>query len=153
MKNLIFIIYLIVLHFPSISQISGTVTYVSDGDTFHLITESGNKIKVRVADIDCPESTQEYGLEAKQFTNQAIKGKQVALTIKQTDRYGRKVAFVTYDGKDLSQQLLKHGLAWHYKRYSILAKYAQMEDSARYNKIGLWQSKNPMAPWDYRKNN
>lgn len=139
------------LPFVCSSQITGKVTYVSDGDTFHLITSEGKKIKVRVADIDCPEKSQAYGLEAKAFVLGEIKHKQVELLVKDTDRYGRKIAFVKYDGKDLSEQLLKNGYAWHYKKYSNLASLAVLELFARSAKLGLWKESNVLAPWEYRK--
>lgn len=145
--------FVILLFLPLVcySQIAGTVSYVSDGDTFHFISEDGEKIKVRVADIDCPERTQEFGLEAKEFTLLEIADKQVMLVVKDTDRYGRKVSFVKYEGKDLSEQLLINGLAWHYKKYSTLQALSELEAAARASKAGLWHSATPVPPWEYRK--
>lgn len=149
MKILLF--FFILLPGIGLSQITGKVTYVSDGDTFHLITSEGNKIKVRVADIDCPERSQDYGLEAKEFVVREIKDKTVSLQIKETDRYRRKVAFVTYSGKDLSEELLKNGLAWHYKRYSNKEYLGNLEMIAKESGKGLWSVANPIAPWEWRK--
>ena len=132
------------------TEITGTVVYVSDGDTFHLIQDNGEKIKVRVADIDCPERTQDYGLEAKAFVIAEIKDRTVSIVIKDSDRYGRKIAFVKYDGKDLSEELLKNGFAWHYKKYSELEYLSTLEEDSRNKKKGLWADLTPMAPWDYR---
>lgn len=147
-----FLLFLfIIFHFAAYAQLSGKVSYVSDGDTFHLITAAGEKIKVRVADIDCPERTQAFGLEAKAFTMKEINGLTVQLVVKETDRYGRKVAFVKYLNKDLSEQLLKAGLAWHYKKYSTLDAFADLENKARITKAGLWSDPSPIPPWDYRK--
>ncbi len=46
--------------------------------------------------------------------------------------------------------MVKDGNAWHYKKYSDSATLAQAEVTARKAKTGLWQSDDPMAPWDYR---
>lgn len=141
------------IHANQTQTLSGTVVYVSDGDTFHLIDAAGTKHRVRVADIDCPESTQAYGLEAKAFTLQMIKDKTVELRVKELDPYGRLVAFVKVDEKDLSEELLKAGLAWHYKRYSTLEHFGKMEAVARKERIGLWSEVSPEPPWDYRRRN
>jgi len=91
-----FITVFTILFFPliTIAQISGTVAYVSDGDTFTFYDESGDKIRVRVADIDCPEKDQSFGLEAKEFTMSQLKGKSIQLEVKEIDRYNRTVAYV-----------------------------------------------------------
>jgi len=130
--------------------INGKVVYVSDGDTIHVIPKGGEKIKVRVEGIDCPEITQEFGLEAKAFVVDAILHKQVKIMVVDVDRYGRKVARVYYGQKDLSVELLKNGLAWHYKKYNQETELAALESDARKRKAGLW-SNHFVAPWDYRK--
>ena len=38
-----------------------------------------------------------------------------------TDRYGRTIAFIFVGSTDLNKELLKAGLAWHYKQYSSAA--------------------------------
>lgn len=143
-----FITVFTILFFPliTIAQISGTVAYVSDGDTFTFYDESGDKIRVRVADIDCPEKDQSFGLEAKEFTMSQLKGKSIQLEVKEIDRYNRTVAYVKYDSKDLSEMLIINGLAWHYKKYSKKPHYQDLEDQAKIQKIGLWSTKNPLAP-------
>jgi endonuclease YncB( thermonuclease family) len=58
---------------------------------------------------------------------------------------------VYYEDKCLNEELLKAGLAWHFKRYSDDGNLQSMEDQARANKIGLWQDNNPISPWDWRR--
>ncbi len=149
MKRLFILFFL--FPFVGFAQLHGEVSYVSDGDTFHLVTKDGDKIKVRVAGIDCPERNQAHGLEAKAFVMDEIKGKTVELKVKETDRYGRKVAYVYYSDKDLSAELLKMGLAWHYVKYSDNALYEAMEEKARSQQTGLWADFNAIAPWEFRK--
>ena len=149
--NLPFILILVLLPITCFSQIIGTAVYISDGDTFYLFTERYGRVKVRVADIDCPERSQDFGLEAKEFVINEIEGKTVTLEVKGMDPYGRTIAFVKYDDKDLSEQLLINGLAWHYKKYSELESFSELEKQACEAKKGLWAASNPIAPWDYRK--
>ncbi len=146
---------ILVLLFPilvfSQKPLSGKVVYVSDGDTFHLKPEEGKKIKIRVADIDCPERTQPFGLVAKAFVVEEIANSVVVAIIKDRDRYGREIAYIRYRGKDLSEELLKNGLAWHYKKYSDSLLFTDLEEEAREKMIGLWGQKEPVAPWDHRQ--
>ena len=45
-------------------------------------------------------------------------GKDVEVQERDKDRYGRTVARVIVVGKDVSIELVKAGLAWHFKKYS-----------------------------------
>lgn len=87
---------------------------------------------------------------AKKFTTGEVALKNVTYEVLEIDSYGRSVAKVFYDGKYLSEEIVKNGFGWHYKKYSISEKLAVLEQSARDNKIGLWYDKNPIAPWDFR---
>lgn len=151
-KSVLFSLLLIPCLLFGQNSLTGKAVYFSDGDTFHLLPANGEKVKVRVADIDCPERAQPFGLEAKEFVMNQLKDKEITINIKETDRYGRKVARVIYDGKDLSEELVKHGFAWHYKRYSNDPELAELEQLARKDKLNIWSKPKPVPPWDYRKN-
>ncbi len=83
---------------------------VSDGDTI-VVLRDRSSIKVRLEGIDCPERGQDFGHKAKQFTSRLVFGKTVKIDAIGQDRYGRIVARVVVDGKDVSVELLKLGLA------------------------------------------
>ncbi|WP_372714351.1 thermonuclease family protein [Ilyobacter sp.] len=152
LKKIISLFFILTLSLFS-QTINGKVTYVSDGDTVHL-ESSGQKYKIRFYGIDTPEKSQEFGLEAKEFTHERIFGKTVDVDVKDTDRYGRKVGTVYYDGKDLNLELVKNGYAHWYVQYAKNDNQLKMAESyARENKLGLWSRPNPVAPWDYRKGN
>ncbi|MEW4923951.1 thermonuclease family protein [Algibacter sp. 2305UL17-15] len=130
---------------------TGKVTAITDGDTFKLLTKDSTLIKVRVANIDCPERKQPFSTKAKQFTSEAIFGKNVTLDYLKKDRYGRFICNVIYnDSLNLSHELVKHGFAWHYVKYSKDTYLQVLEDEAKVIKIGLWQDKNAMPPWEWR---
>ncbi len=66
--------------------------------------------------------------------------------------YGRTIAHIYYDNdKSLAEELLKKGLAWHYKYYSKSELLAALEITAQENKVGLWKDENAMAPWEFRR--
>jgi len=69
-----------------------------------------------------------------------------------TDKYGRTLAnIILPDGRSLSQELVRQGCAWWFKKYSKDQALAKLEADARQKKIGLWADPNPVPPWDWRK--
>ena len=131
------------------ARFTGHVVAVIDGDTIGVMRD-GREVRIRLDGIDAPESGQDFGRRAKQFTSTATFGKTVDVLVKDTDRYGRLVARVLADGQDISVALVEAGLAWHYVEYSKDPVLADAELSARNQMIGLWSIPNPMPPWDYR---
>ena len=128
----------------------GRVVGVSDGDTISVMNEDRAE-KIRLNGIDCPEKKQDFGTRAKQFTSSQVFGKTVEVYYDKRHRYGRILGNVIVDGKDLSHELLKVGMAWHYRQYSKSAELQSLEDEARASRIGLWSDKNPTPPWLFRK--
>jgi len=126
---------------------------IVDGDTFHGLTKDKEDIRFRIYGIDAPEKKQAYGNKSKQYLSNLIFGKTVKIKVQTpSDRYGRPVVWVyTPGGKDVSAEMLKAGMAWHFKRYDSTPEYARYEKQARKARIGLWADNNPVAPWDFRK--
>lgn len=130
----------------------GKVIKVKDGDTVVILDNTHRQHTIRVADIDCPEYGQPFSEKARQFTSGEVYGKTVQVKEKNKDRYGRTVGYIWYDGnKNLSLELLKAGLAWHYKYYSNDAEMDRLEAEARRNRVGLWADQNPVNPYEWRK--
>lgn len=133
--------------------IVGKVIAITDGDTFKLLTADSTQIKVRLANIDCPERKQPFSTKAKQFASDAIFNKTVTIQVLKKDRYRRYISNVIYDDSlSLCHELVKNGLAWHYVKYSKDTTLQKLEDTARLNKVGLWQDPNSIAPWQWREN-
>lgn len=128
---------------------TGTVIGVSDGDTISVLRDR-TPIKIRLDGIDCPESGQDFGRRAKQFTSAMVFGKTVRVDSGNLERYGRLIGRVSVDGEDLGLALVKAGLAWHYKQYSQDPALALAEAVARAAKVGLWSQSNSVAPWQFR---
>jgi micrococcal nuclease len=138
------------ISYASAAQLTGKVVSIADGDTFTLLSNN-KQIKIRLHGIDCPEKSQDFGNVAKQFLSNLIFGKIVSVKEMDTDRYGRTIGMVTIDNKNVNEELLKAGLAWHYKHYDQNPAWMKLEDDARREKKGLWLHPNPIPPWDYRK--
>lgn len=125
---------------------------VKDGDTIDLLID-GKKQTVRLAHIDAPEKNQPFGTKAKQFLSDLCFGNNVRLVHNNKyDRNKRLIAeIITLDGININKELVKNGLAWHFKKYSKDETYSSLEINARNMKLGLWADTNPIAPWDWRK--
>jgi len=102
---------------------------VVDGDTVKLIIDLGFKIKVavslRLVGIDTPEKRSSNGLEQKAaykselYLEKMIKGKDLMVTTKKNDMYGRYVGTLyVKDGNEvinINNIMLNKGLAKEYK--------------------------------------
>lgn len=129
---------------------TGKVVGVSDGDTVTVL-ENKTQYKIRLNGIDAPESKQDFGSKSKQYLSDLIFGKTVTVEVQTIDQYKRYVSDIYLDGQYINAKMIEKGLAWHYKQYSKDQNLAELENEARTAKVGLWSSKEPTAPWDFRK--
>ena len=127
------------------------VVGVHDGDTLTGLTVENEQVKIRMDAIDAPELKQPFGQAAKKALSDKVFGKQVTITTKKKDRYGRTVGHVLLGKRDINLEMLEEGMAWHYRQYSKNQRLQQAEDEARAKKKGLWSDPTPAAPWDWRK--
>jgi len=109
---------------------TGRCVGVHDGDTISVLKAS-RAVKIRLEGIDCPELGQDFGTRAKQFTSTLVFAKDVQVKEYYADRYGRMVARIYVEGRDSSLELLRAGLAWHFKKYSSDPVLAEAEVEAR----------------------
>jgi endonuclease YncB( thermonuclease family) len=130
-----------------------------DGDTLDvqaLVRDSRNGAvgRLALAGIDCPESDQPYGDEARAFVDAFCRDRELVVTItRDSDRLGHHEAMVSYRRADrqlvsLQEELLKAGLAWSIRRAGA---WAELEASARRKRHGLWAQGEPIAPWTWRQ--
>lgn len=132
--------------------IYGKVVRVADGDTITLLVDGTKQIKVRLYGIDCPEYKQDFSKVAKDFTAEKCFQKNVAVEVIDVDKYDRIVGMVILPNGDiLNEELLKAGLAWHYKHFDKSERFAELERVAQEKKIGIWSIENPLEPWDFRR--
>lgn len=133
--------------------VSGKVTRIIDGDSI-LVTDSKSvEYEVQLEGIDAPEIKQDFGTESTEGLSKLLKDKTVRITWKSKDNFDRPLAQV-YDGdKHINMEMIKTGMAWHFKRYNKDEELAKAEAAAKEAKKGLWARESPIAPWDYRKEN
>ena len=132
-----------------------SVLSIGDGDTMTVI-ESGTRIKVRLACIDAPETSQSpYGMNSRRVLQGLVPiGSEVTLKNTAVDRYGRSVAEVLKGGNNINQTLVRSGDAfvyWQYISGCDRQTYSRLENDARLKGVGVWSVPGGIQrPWDYR---
>ena len=130
---------------------------VSDGDTLNVQKVENGKfvgevMKIRMFGIDAPEKSQDYGSESKQALEKMVNGKTLEIEEKNRDRYGRTVAVVYVNGKNVNEEMVKNGNAWWYQEYDKKdTKMQAYQENAKKNKLGLFGKRGYVEPWNYRK--
>jgi len=131
--------------------LDGRVVGVTDGDTLTVLDASRQTTKVRLAGIDAPESSQDFGSRAKQALSAKVFERDVRVRITDYDRYERAIGDIYLADRWINEELVREGLAWHYTDYSEDADLARAELDARAVRVGVWSKEAPVAPWDYRR--
>lgn len=129
---------------------------VGDGDTIRVATTSGEKVTIRLACIDAPETAQgESGAQATAALRQLLAGGVVEIRPQTVDRYGRTVAEVVSSGRNVNLELVKSGAAYVYRQYLAgcdQGAYLGAEREAEMWRRGVWRpGTNEQRPWDFRK--
>lgn len=127
------------------------VVGVADGDTLTCLTAERKQIKVRLAQIDAPESGQPYGQASKKALSDLVFRKQITLEPETTDRYGRTVATVRRGDQDINLEMIRRGMAWVYPRYARDPDYFQAHDAAKAARRGLWDDPKAISPEEWRR--
>lgn len=151
LKKFVAVSFLIV---PILSHadFEGKVVGVSDGDTITVLVNGNDPRKVRLNNIDSPESKQAFGQKAKQAMSNMVYGKMVYVSSQKQDRYGRYLGEVYLPPNvNVNKSMVEYGFAWAYREYLSDQSYLQLEKKARNNRAGLWLDPNPIYPQDFRK--
>ncbi|MBP6116952.1 MAG: thermonuclease family protein [Neisseriaceae bacterium] len=127
------------------------VVGIADGDTLTCLTAAKTQVKVRLGEIDAPESKQPFGTAAKKQLSDAVFGKDVLVKGGTTDRYGRTIGIVYAQKSNVNLMMVQKGLAWAYVEYSKDPSYRAAQQQAEAKRIGIWSEPNPIYPQDWRK--
>lgn len=124
-----------------------------DGDSIKVIL-NGKEIDVRLYGIDCPEDGQAYSDEALSAIKYLLTKRKIQIRILDYDRYGRAVAMVYANNRNVNETMIKAGLAWVFLKYckeDVCKEWRQHEKQAISLKRGLWKDPLPRPPWIWRK--
>ncbi len=135
------------------ADLSGGVVGIADGDTFTLLTSDKQQIKIRLAEIDAPESGQPYGNKSKQALSGLIFGQDVRVVVQTTDRYGRTVGRPYVGNLDVCEEMVRVGAAWVYRQYVVDESLFDVENDARAARRGIWglSESEQIEPWNWRR--
>lgn len=119
-----------------------------DGDTAKI-----NGQNWRLQGIDAAEKAQvcsdgwRAGEEATAFLSRLMAGKGVSCDYVATDRYNRPVGICYAAGRDLGADMVRNGMAWAFRRYSL--EYLPQESAAKAERLGV-HARDCEPPWDFR---
>lgn len=138
----------------SAAQASWRVLSVGDGDTLRIVKGNEN-VTVRLACIDSPEMAQDFGQSAKERLQALLPvNTPVSIRTVDTDRYGRTVAEIFSQGRNINLRLVESGHAVVYRQYLSncdRTSYLNSEAIAQQNRLAFWSLPTPMMPWDFRR--
>jgi len=143
----------VLAHAATAAEITGRVVRITDGDTLTILDPSKHQTKVRLAEIDTPESHQPYGSRAKQVLSELVFDKDVRVEVVTVDRYGRTVGRVYERDLYINAEMVRRGAAWVYRQYSHDPSLLRLEQEAHDARRGLWRlpEARRMPPWEWRK--
>ena len=104
--------------------LTGEVTYVRDGDTIEL-----GEMAIRLQGLAAPEWNEPGGTEARQAMIELVHGRTVRCALDGTRTYDRCAGICYLDGADISEAMVRHGLARDCPKFSG-GRYAQAERAA-----------------------
>jgi endonuclease YncB( thermonuclease family) len=145
------VIALLLLGQSATTTLTGRVERVLDGDTVVFLDSTNTRRHVRLDGIDAPESVQLKGKESADRLKALVLDKNVTVVSSGLDKYGRTIGRIYLGNKWVNLEMVKEGLAWHYKQYSKDIDLAAAEVTAREKKIGVWADPESVAPWEFRR--
>ena len=91
---------------------------------------------IRLACIDAPEMSQSpHGVDArKRLLSMLPVNSSITAKVKTTDRYGRSIAEISHNGRNINQALVASGAAfvyWQYIKGCDRQTYSRLETEAR----------------------
>ena len=93
--------------------LTGEVTYVRDGDTIEL-----GEMAIRLQGLAAPEWNEPGGTEARQAMIELVHGRTVRCALDGTRTYDRCAGICYLDGADISEVMVRRGVASDCRRYS-----------------------------------
>lgn len=131
--------------------LSGTVVGVVDGDTLTIVDAQKRRYRVRLGQVDAPESKQAFGIKSARSLHGLCFRKTAKVEWQDKDPHDRHVGQVTCDGVDANAEQVRRGMAWVSPRSTQPGSLLyELEAYARVRGLGLWSDPRPVPPWDWR---
>lgn len=136
--------------------VEGNAVLVFDGDTIGIVTKTGLRYTIRLRGIDAPENRQPFGTESADQLAYLVQGMNVVAVVGPPDANNQHIGAVFMDGEDVSLAQIRKGMAWSFSKTSTSLTreqkdaFKRAEVNARTEKLGLWATPEPIAPWIFR---
>jgi len=133
--------------------VQGRVAHIIDGDSL-CVEVGGSDVEVRLWGIDSPEYDQPEAEQSKGALSNLASGRTVDLKLMYLDRYGRTVAELFIAGDSINEQMVSSGYSWvhpYFCREPVCRRWTMLEAAARRHRLGIWNSDNPVPPWEWKK--
>lgn len=147
------LLWAVALPCPSFAEpmaVIGRVTGVIDGDTIVLLDLGLNQYRIRLAEIDAPESEQAFGQRSKQSLSDLAYNREATAECNGMHRE-RHICKVWVGGVDVNLVQVQRGMAWASTKYVKDTAIIRAHHQARMNRVGLWADPAPIEPWNWRK--
>jgi len=128
----------------------GKVVRITDGDSITVLVDK-QQVKVRLLEIDAPESKQPFGRRSKESLAEMCAGKIARVDWTSRDRYGRTLGRVQCAGLDANSEQVRRGMAWVFDRYVTDRSLYALQEEAKSTRLGLWADTSPIPPWEWRR--
>ena len=139
------------------ASLYGKVIEVNSGDVI-TVFNLNRSVRVKLVGVDAPEMQQAFGDAARKHLSDLVYDKSVLVQYSGIGADRSVTGRVLLDTVDIGAQMIRDGAAWFDpNNLSSLSEtdravYQQSEQAARSERRGLWQAENPMAPWEFVRN-
>jgi endonuclease YncB( thermonuclease family) len=135
------------------ASLFGKVIEVNSGDVL-TISNLNRPVRVKLLGVDAPEMNQAFGDVAKKHLADLILDKSVLVEYSGIASDSSLTGRVLLNDADVGAQMIRDGAAWFDTNTNRLSGtdrdvYQQSEQAARNERRGLWQQENPVAPWEF----
>jgi endonuclease YncB( thermonuclease family) len=136
-------------------RVRGNVLAVEDSDRVKIAADDGSIYSVTLLGVDAPDENQGFFKKARKRLSELVDGKDVTVMLRTNER-DESYAVLFVGGDDIGLHLIRDGLAWFSplraatQNDSDQDQYKEAEASAKTAKKGLWDDKDPVAPWTFR---
>jgi len=135
------------------ASLFGKVIEVNSGDVL-TISNLNRPVRVKLLGVDAPEMNQAFGDVAKKHLADLILDKSVLVEYSGIASDSSLTGRVLLNDADVGAQMIRDGAAWFDTNTNRLSRtdrdvYQQSEQAARNERRGLWQQENPVAPWEF----
>ena len=132
------------------------VTGILDGDTITVRDPAGRTATVWIDGIAAPEYRQAWAARSKYALRGLVSMRTVFVIPRFIDGGGRIVGKVMLGDLDIGLEQVRTGMAWYddsvdFEDARERDTYADAQESARNEGLGLWRSPHPVPPWEYRR--